>query len=258
VTKGMTHGLSLITSYTWSHSIDNGSGFENSGFGTRGTNVLDPALNIGDSSQDARQRLSLGYIYQIPSLHQIMNWAPDKVFGGWKVTGITTFQTGFPVNIATTSFSSLSCDALTFYGCPDNPNQTAAVKTNMDPRSSSFISPLGGNVRNNYWFDPSSFSNVPTCTYTAGVLTNGNVCGQYGNSGRNTIHGPGINNFDMSLQKDTKVNERLNMQIGIEAFNLFNHTQFLAPNTNVNSTNFGRITSAAAGRIAQLRARFTF
>ena len=89
-------------------------------------------------------------------------------------------------------------------------------------------------------------------------MTNGDVCGQYGNSGRNTIHGPGINNFDMSLQKDTKVNERLNMQIGIEAFNLFNHTQFLAPNTNVNSTNFGRITTAAPGRIAQLRARFTF
>ncbi len=259
VTKGMTHGLSLITSYTWSHSIDNGSGFENSGFGTRGTNVLDPALNIGDSGQDARQRLVVGYIYAIPSLHSVMNWAPDKVFGGWKLTGITTFQTGFPVNISTTSFSSLSCDAFSFYGCADNPNQTAAVKTNLDPRSSSFLSPVGGNTRANYWFDPSAFANVPTCTYDGlGNLTNGNVCGQFGNAGRNTIHGPGINNFDMSLQKDTKLGERVNMQIGIEAFNLFNHTQFGQPTTNVNSANFGRITSAASGRIAQLRAKFSF
>jgi carboxypeptidase family protein len=258
LTKGITHGLSLITSYTWSHSIDNGSGFENSGFGVRGTNPYFGNLNVGDSSQDARQRLVLGYGYQVPSLHRLMNWAPDKVFGGWKVTGITTFQTGFPINISTTSFTSLTCDAFSFYGCDDNPNQVKAVSTNLDPRNSSFTSPVGGNVRQNYWFDPSAFANVPRCTFVAGVLQNGAVCGQFGNAGRNTIHGPGINNFDMSLQKDTKIGERASLQIGIEAFNLFNHTQFGQPSGNINSANFGRITSAAAGRIAQLRGKITF
>jgi hypothetical protein len=265
VTKGMTHGLSLITSYTWSRSIDNGSGFENSGFGGNGhagISVLDPALNTGDSAQDARQRLVVGYIYAIPSLHKVMNWAPEKVFGGWKITGITTFQTGFPLTVTTANNSCLGSDALGFYQGDCNPNQVQAFKTNLNPRNSSFVSPVGGNTRANYWFDPASFAQVPFCNWTlptsAGVLTNGNVCGQYGNVARDTIHGPGINNFDMSVQKDTKLTERINMQIGIEAFNLFNHTQFGQPNLSVNSSNFGRITSAASGRIAQLRAKFNF
>src|SRR5262249_39102595 len=62
VNKGMTHGLQLLISYTWSHAIDNGSGLENSGFGTRGTNILVPSLNVGDSGSDARQRLVMGYV----------------------------------------------------------------------------------------------------------------------------------------------------------------------------------------------------
>ncbi|HKD15688.1 MAG TPA: carboxypeptidase regulatory-like domain-containing protein, partial [Candidatus Angelobacter sp.] len=81
--KGMSHGLQLITSYTWSHSIDNGSGFENSGFGganRRGINVLNPALNVGDSASDARQRFVIGYVFAIPSLHKVANWAPDRIF----------------------------------------------------------------------------------------------------------------------------------------------------------------------------------
>jgi hypothetical protein len=260
LTKGMTHGLYLITSYTWSHSIDNGSGFENSAFGARGTNPYFPSANVGDSGQDARQRLVVGYSYGIPSLHKVMSWAPEKVFGGWKMTGITTFQTGFPFNVTTSSFSSLTCDAFSFYGCPDAPNQLNPVSTNLNPRTSTFTNPLAGKAQGNYWFDPNAFARVPTCTYApvTFALTNGNVCGTFGNVSRSVMHGPGINNFDFSLQKDTKLGERVNMQVGIDAFNLFNHTNFNNPSGNINSTNFGRITSAAAGRIAQLRAKFNF
>ena len=248
ITKGMKHGLQLITSYTYSHAIDNGSGFESSGFGLRGTNILNPALNIGDSGFDARHRFVVGYVYMLPSLHNVMNAMPERIFGGWKLSGITTFQTGFPINISTSSFSSLSCDALSFYGCPDNPNQLAAVKT-LDPRSATF------NGKLNYFFDPADFKNVPTCTFTAGVLNNGSVCGQFGNTGRDSLHGPGINNFDMAFVKDTKLTENTNLEWGVEGFNMLNHTQFSNPNSNVSSANFGRITSAAAGRIVQLRAK---
>jgi hypothetical protein len=58
--------------------------------------------------------------------------------------------------------------------------------------------------------------------------------------------------------KDTKISEGKNLQVGIEAFNIFNHAQFGNPNGNVNSSNFGRITTAAAARIVQLRAKFNF
>jgi hypothetical protein len=242
VTKGMSHGLSLITSYTWSHAIDNGSGFENSGFGSRGTNPFFPNLNVGDSGFDARQRLVISYIYDLPSLHHLVNALPDRIFGGWQLTGITTFQTGFPVNFSDTGFRSLTCDAFSFYGCPDNPNQNVPTVATLDPRKSS----------NHLWFDPTQFSRAPL--------------GTFGNTGRDSLHGPGINNFDMSLQKITKLSERTSLQLGVDAFNLFNHTQFQNPNGRINSgvivngigSNFGRITNSAAGRIVQLRAKINF
>jgi len=242
ITKGMTHGLQLITSYTWSHSIDNGSGLENSGFGNRGINVLVPSLNIGDSAQDARQRLVVGYIYQIPSLHHMMNWAPDKVFGGWKLTGITTLQTGFPVNFSDTGFRSLTCDAFSFYACADNPNQKGAVHT-LDPRTASFT--VGGVSRGTYFFDPTNFTRQ--------------TLGTYGNTGRDTLHGPGLNNTDFAILKDTRFRENMVLQVGLEGYNVFNHTQFNNPATNAaSSTSIGRITSAASGRLVQIRAKFNF
>jgi hypothetical protein len=249
LTKGLTHGLQLITSYTWSHCIDNGSGFENSGFGTRGTNPFFPNLNIGDCGQDARQRLVMGYIYAIPNFHKL-----DRLLGGWRLSGISTFQGGFPFNLSSSSRRSLTCDNLTFYGCPDNPNQLATVST-LNPRNSTF------NGKNDYWFNPADFSNVPTCTYdpVTHVLTNGAVCAQFGNTRRNLVHGPGILNTDLALLKDTKISEGKNFQVGIEAFNVFNHAQFNNPNGNISSGNFGRILSTqVAARIVQLRMKFNF
>ena len=245
ITKGMTHGLSLIVSYTWSHSIDNGSGLENSGFGgqNRGINLINPALNVGDSAFDARQRLVLGYTYNVPSLHHMLAWAPEKVFGGWKMTGITTLQTGFPFSAVDSNPTSLSCDSLDFYACPDNPNQVKPL-TVLNPRVSSFGTPALGN----YYFDPSTFAVA--------------ALGTYGNAGRDSFHGPGINNTDFALLKDTKFTERTMVEVGIEAYNLFNHTQFCTATScvtnNIQSPNFGRILAAAPGRLVQLRAKVNF
>lgn len=264
LTKGMSHGLQLITSYTWSHAIDNGSGLENSGFGARGIDLLNPAVNVGDSGFDARQRLVLGYVYAIPSLHHLANWAPDRVFGGWKVSGITTFQTGFPINFSDSSQSSLGCNGSSFYACGTNfPNQVAPVTT-LNPRSTP----------KDFWFNPADFTAVPVCSVKAGVVTNAAVCGQFGNTFRDALHGPGTNNTDFALIKDTKITERTNFEMGIEGYNVFNHTQFcngttgngainptLCVTTNIRSANFGRIlgaNAAGSGRLVQLRAKFNF
>jgi len=234
VTKGMSHGLSMIVSYTWGHSIDNGSGFEDSSFGARGTNPFFANLNIGDSGFDARQRLVISPIYQIPSLHNLFKAAPDAIFGGWRFTSIITFQTGFPINIADSGFTSLTCDAQSFYGCPDNPDQLVSSVKTLDPRAST----------NHAFFDSSNFASA--------------ALGSFGNTGRNSLHGPGLNNFDMSLQKDTKLTEHTSFQIGMDLFNAFNHTQFNRPSGDIQSPNFGLVTSAAPARIGQLRAKFNF
>jgi hypothetical protein len=211
VNKGMTHGLQLLVSYTWSHAIDNGSGLENSGFGgaSRGTNILLPQLNVGDSANDARQRLVLGYVYSIPSLHHLFHGAPDRIFGGWKISGITTLQTGFPFSFTDSNPTSLSCDAFDFYACADSPNQLGPVHA-LNPRTATFTQ--GGVTSNGYFFDPTLFAVAAP--------------GHFGNTGRNTLHGPGINNTDFALIKDTKITERTSFQMGIEAYNLFNHSQF--------------------------------
>jgi hypothetical protein len=243
VNKGMTHGLQLLISYTWSHAIDNGSSLENSGFGgaARGTNILDPQLNVGDSANDARQRLVLGYVYNIPNLHHLAHWAPDRVFGGWKLSGITTFQTGFPFSFTDSGFTSLSCDSFDFYACADNPNQIGPIHA-LDPRVATFKG------KQNFFFDPTQFARASF--------------GTFGNTGRNSFHGPGINNTDFALIKDTKITERTTFEMGIEGYNVFNHTQFgtatVVPTNNILSANFGRITAAAPARLVQLRAKVNF
>ena len=101
-------------------------------------------------------------------------------------------------------------------------------------------------TRSGYYFNPSAFT-----PEVRGVL---------GDAGRNFFHGPGINNFDFALYKDTKITESTRIELRFEVFNLFNHTQFLADSVgnDVNSSFFGQSTAAASPRIIQLAAKVYF
>src|SRR5262249_515976 len=158
------------------------------GNGRVGINILVPGLNIGDSGNDARQRLVIGYIYQIPSLHHLVNALPDRIFGGGKLTGITTFQTGFPITIFAPGFRSLTCHVFMFFGCEDNANQVVSRVKTLDPHTASF------NGKNNYYFDPCSFGS----TVTGCNPLNRVALGTFGNTRRDSLHGPGIANYDFS------------------------------------------------------------
>jgi len=246
VKKGFTHGLNFTAAYTYSHALDNGSGLENTGFGSRGTNPYPQFayLNYGDSGYDARQRFVIGYTYSIPDLHKFTRFAPSMLFKGWMLSGITTLQTGFPVTLADTGFRSLFCDSWSYYACPDQPNFVATSVKTLDPRTASFT--VGGVSRGTYWFNPADFVRAPI--------------GTLGNAPRNFFHGPGINNTDFVIEKDTywPGSEGKYVALRLEAYNVFNHTQFLAPSGNIASVNFGRITSAAPGRQVQLGAKIYF
>ena len=241
--KNITHGLTFLLSYTWSHAIDDGSGLEDSGFNLRGTNVLIPGLNLGDSSFDARHRFVASYSYEIPNLHSRFQWLPSMVFSGWQLTGITTLQTGFPVTLGDTGQTSLTCDANTFYACPDTPNQIAPITT-LDPRNSS----IGG--VNHVFFNPADFAPAAP--------------GTFGNVRRNSFHGPGLNNTDFAIFKNTTVghNENRYVQLRLEGYNVFNHTQFCTATScvdgDIQSGTFGQITAAQPGRLVQLGAKFYF
>jgi len=232
--KTLSHGFDFFVAYTYSHSIDNGSSFENSGFGARGTNVLLPGLNVGDSAFDARHRLVVSYDYAIPVPSSVKsNGFAGRLLDGWRLAGITSAQTGFPITISDTGFRSLTCSAFSFYGCPDTPNVVGALNIS-NPRTAT----------NHDYFSPAAFAKEPF--------------GTFGNEGRNNFHGPGIWDTDLALFKDTKITERTDLQLRLDAQNAFNHAQFLNPVSNINSGLFGRVLSARDGRVVQLGARFTF
>jgi hypothetical protein len=142
--------------------------------------------------------------------------------------------------------------------------------TLYDNSDHSLLGTLGNGV-NNYLLDTPQYLPGPLKINTNG--RNGNRAfntalfpeekfGQLGNAKRRIFYGPGINNFDLTLQKNVRLAEARSLEFRMEAFNAFNHTQFYGP-ASVDgqvddTTNFGHIVSAAAPRLVQLVAKFNF
>jgi hypothetical protein len=79
-----------------------------------------------------------------------------------------------------------------------------------------------------------------------------------GNADRRFFHGPGINDFDFALSKDTELTERVKLLFRAEFFNVFNHAQFVTPNGILGASNFGIATAARDPRIGQLSLKLNF
>ncbi len=250
--KRLSHGLQFLAAYTYSHSFDDGSGFENSGFNGGGfggfgqTRSVDPfnrkLRDYGPSIYDARHRFVISYVYMIPSVRHFnaMHWLPAKVAEGWQINGITTFQSGFPLDVVDSSLPSLTDSFLQFYctpgqACWDIPNVTGPVQYE-NPKTSP----------TNQWFNPSTFAHP--------------ALGTQGNAGRNILRGPGIKDWDFSLAKNTSFTESMKLELRIEFFNIFNTTQFDPGGitTDVNAANFGQVLKARDPRIIELAGKFYF
>lgn len=247
--KGATHGLLFQLSYTYSHAMDTASSFENSGYGNdgaRGYNQYQPSLNYGDSTFDARQRIVFSPVYTVPFKHGSSEFSPyNLAVSGWQISGIMTAATGFPYDIsyAGTTSRSLWCDAgMSFYACPDVPNQTAPL-VRGNPRTRATSGPLSGYST---WFGTGSFSSE--------------TIGTFGNIHRNPYHGPGTNNTNLVLAKNFSLSGdgTRSLQLRMESDNAFNHTQFNNPTSQYGSALLGQITTAAGGRITQLAAKISF
>jgi hypothetical protein len=256
--KRTSHGLQFLLAYTYAHSQDNGSGFESSGFGNRGINPLIPGLNWGDSDFDARQRFVASYQYEIPVPHALSSSGiMTRIFKGWRVAGNSTFQSGFPLSFNDTNMTSLTCPGfgIVFYTCWDNPNQVAPI-VKYDPRQKQTLDNCAGTPHTgNFYFGPAAVCHAPF--------------GTFGNTGRDSLHGPGLNVTNLALMKDILVKEQMRFELRLESSNTFNHVNFNNPqsgfgsggaSTNVNSGTLGRITSdsAVGPRLVQLAAKFYF
>jgi len=138
--------------------------------------------------------------------------------------GIVTFQRGFPYSIYAQDLG----------GALDDFNNRAHLVGNPNSGSHTIAQ----------WFNTAAFSQPD-----AGVI---------GTSGRNILRGPGINNWDMSVFKNFEIREQMRLQMRLESFNAFNHTQWGGPHHNIADKQFGQITSARAGRINQVGLKLVF
>ena len=249
LTKAPTHGLQLTLAYTYSHSLDDGSGYESSTGSHGRVMIYVPGytyLNYGDSDFDARQRFVTSYIYTVPigaaeRSHAILR----EALSGWEIAGVTALQTGFPVTINTGQTRSLWCDGGSYFGCGDNPNTSDFHPKSMSPRSAS-----------HQWFDTSPFSLEPI--------------GTFGNVKRNYFHGPGFNYTNLQLSKNFPISAEGSryLQLRLEAFNAFNHANFAGPDGTFTNPAFGQISNVIQssepnadpqpGRAVQLAGKFYF
>jgi len=228
--RRLSHGLQLISSYTYSKSIDDNS------LNSQGTvlqNSLDVANGRGLSDFDARHRFVLSGFYELP-------FHGNRLVSGWEVGTIVQAQSGNPLNVTTGISNFTGTTALTAGGGL-RPDLLARVGTTGDPAQW---------FTNNVVCTPFAQTGItqPLCSATPNAafalpLGATPAADHFGGLGRNAFTGPRFVNTDLSLVKNTKLTERLNLQFRTEAFDIFNHPNFGNPNLNPQSSSFGRITS---------------
>ncbi len=259
--KRIAGGGQLLGSYTFSKLLTNAE-YLTSWLDATGTAGYSDYNNLAGeyslSSFDARQRLVTSFVYPLPigrgkRFLSHLSGVGNALLGGWDVEGITTFQMGLPIAL-TNATNTLSTYAFLGSMRPMYvPGATGcnSTKTNGGPK----FDRLGGTYAKTPYFNTSCF--VQQSVSNPYVFNRF----QYGNESRtdNTIRGPGQANWDMSLAKDVPIHERVTVKLRVEAFNLFNRTQFGNPNGQVGNTLFGNITTQLNNpRALQLSGRILF
>jgi hypothetical protein len=240
--------------YTYSHNIDNASGSSLND----NRNTVVPAYNHNlfraSSDFDLRHRIVFSGGWKLP-LGEVWPSAPKRLTQGWRVFPLVSWRTGFPIDV----FANLSSGDNFASPGPSAAGDTFLVHANLvaplrllDPRQLQNVDGVTGH----FLFDPASFGTTfPT---DAQAVSNPGLR-TYGSLPRNFFRGTGNVRADMAIAKDTVLlEERLNGEFRADFFNLFNHTNFADPNSNIHSANFGQTLFAADPRIIQLSMRLTF
>ena len=204
------------------------------------------ASERGNSDFDIRHLFVVAYVYDVPK------WKAAKVFGsGWQLAGITTIHSGQPYSVYAN-----------YFGVPLRPNPNPNVATVVNNGSPNGAIDNGVPAGCKVSFD------CPGTSLTSSFDPDANYFSfQPGSLGRNTFYGPSFTNFDFSVLKNTRITERTNLQFRAEFFNLFNHTNFLQPNSETGTSGitsaypnpfFGQILQAAPARQVQFGLKFQF
>ncbi len=242
--KRFSHGLQFEAAYTYGKSIDEASTFENL------VDPVNPKRNRSLSLFDARHRFVFSYYWELP-IPKYEGFA-GKAFNGWAVSGITTFQAGFPVRI--TEQDDIELQSSFDFETPGQPNVVAPFKS-INPRKTVCAFGTGPTSGTGQDCQPINAGFDPNNSFTEATVAPGTI----GNAPRTVCCGPGINNWEIGFQKVTQLTERFRMEFRGELFNTFNHSQFFQPDGNTtDGTDFGRIKRARDPRLVQLALKIYF
>jgi hypothetical protein len=225
--------LSLSLAYTYSHSIDDSSDRYDGNF----VNSYDVASSRASSSFDERHMLNVGYVWDIPVFRK--NGLTHSLLGGWQYSGIATLASGTPLTVTNGTTYGDNAGVGNGVGTGSYPDIISNPKANIPP-SSQLLSPS----YSKFAYNPNAFA-LPT------GLT-------FGNAGRDSLNNPGRVNFDMALFKHFAIKESTALEFRAEAFNVFNHAQWLGFPGGFGANDLFQVNSAHAPRILQFGAKFLF
>ena len=224
-------GLSFLVNYSWSRSLDTGTG-NNHGSGIdEYQNAFSPAANYGLSDFNATNTVSGQITWELPfgsgrqfALHGIA----DEIVGGWRASGVFQWHSGLPY---TPVIQGSVADGV-------DPGLTPSFSAGSTLYPEIVGNPTVSNPTISHWFNTAAFANP------AG--------GTFGNTGRNTLIGPGFTDVDFSIGKEFSlhVREGMKLEIRADAFNVFNHPNFANPDADVGLLSNGQLADSAGGTIS--------
>ncbi len=232
IERRFSRGMSLLQAFSYSRALENVGawGEEQSGGGRTPQNAYDFASEYGLAGTNSKFRSVTNWVWQLPfgrgqKLLSNAHPAAEAILGGWEFSGIWTWQSGLPVNIVASECSSC------VMGGQRQQRADALSPSALDSPTAAM------------WFNTDAFAqpNSP-----------------FGTAGRNTVYGPGILNWDISLMKNFQFSETKRLQFRVEFFNSFNQVNYDRPNSNVSSSSFGRISTAMDGRSIQFGLKFYY
>jgi Carboxypeptidase regulatory-like domain/TonB dependent receptor len=216
--RRLSHGLQTLASYTWSHSIDDGSAGSIaiiSNAGVPGKSSEDR----GNSDFDIRNAFTAGVTYDVPFPHR--NPVVGAILGGWSLDSLILARSAPPVNITDIKFYQLDGGIY------------ASVRPDLVPGQPTYLH--GSEYPGGKALNPSAFTDPPIDPTTGNPLRQGDLA-------RNFIRGFGATQWDFAVHRDFSIHESVKLQFRAEMFNLLNHPNFGPPNGQLGSSGFGLST----------------
>jgi hypothetical protein len=250
-----SRGLTVAGAYTWSKSLTTnsvdraGSLNGNTQYGT--TDTYNMKMDYGPSGFNQPQTLIVNYVYDLP-VYKSQSGFEGKLLGGWELSGITSMISGTSFSVVQAS-DPYACPTLSTTGLCNpattlpgqglrglgigSPDSHIAARPNQ-------IAPVQMIRKVAQWFSPTSFATA---------------VGQFSDTSNGSLLGPGMQKWDMALAKNTKAGEHVNVQLRAEAFDVFNHPNFLTIDNSISDgAKFGIVNADHEPRILQLGAKVTF